>query len=168
MSKGLRYLLVSLPTSISPVNDHDEALTALRAAVTTEYGNVSPFKIPEFKIGTLDALVRQADDLAKLSAACESVVGKVGDSLKTIWDGNEETFAQQKTVNDSQWLRYKLERAVLMPSLEPPESYLRSFQWNRVKYRSDKPLGDIFEALNKVLKRPHNLSSLYSLGLTEW
>jgi V-type H+-transporting ATPase subunit C len=102
MSKGLKYLLVSLPTSISPTNDHDEALTALRSAVTTDYGEVFPFRIPEFKIGTLDALVQQADDLAKLEAGCEGVVNKVGDSLKTILEGNEDKISQQKTVNDSE------------------------------------------------------------------
>ena len=103
MSKGVRYLLVSLPTSISPSNDHDEALTALRSAVTTDYGSVFPFQIPEFKVGTLDALVQQADVLAKIESGCEGVVSKVGDSLKTILDGNEEKLSQYKTVNDSQY-----------------------------------------------------------------
>ena len=102
MSKGLKYLLVSLPTSISPSNDHDEALTALRSAVTTDYGSVFPFPIPDFKIGTLDALVQQADELSKLEAGCESVVGKVGDSLKNILAGDEEKIRQSKIVNDSQ------------------------------------------------------------------
>lgn len=101
MSKGIKYLLVSLPTSISPANNYDEALTKLRSTVTNDYGSVFPFPIPEFKIGTLDALVQQAEDLAKLDAACEGVVGKVGDSLKTILEGNEDKIAQQKTVNDS-------------------------------------------------------------------
>ncbi len=101
MSKGLRYLLVSLPTSISPANDHDEALTALRSSITTDYGTVFPFTIPEFKIGSLDALVQQADDLAKLEQGCSGVVSKVGDSLKTILEGDEEKISQQKTVNDS-------------------------------------------------------------------
>lgn len=102
MSKNTKYFLVSLPTSISPKNEHDEALTALRSTVTTDNGTVFPFQIPEFKIGTLDALVQQADELAKLELGCEAVVGKVGDSLKNILNGDEEKIAQQKTVNDSQ------------------------------------------------------------------
>jgi len=104
MSKGVKYLLVSLPTSISPTNDHDEALTALRSAVTTDYGSVFPFSIPEFKIGSLDTLVQQADDLAKLEVGCSGVVSKVGDSLTTILEGDQEKLSQQKTVNDSQWM----------------------------------------------------------------
>ena len=105
MSRSVTYLLVSLPASISATNDHDEALTALRSAVTTDYGSVFPFAIPEFKIGSLDALVQQADELAKLEAGCVGVVGKVGDSLKTILEGDQEKIQQSKTVNDSEWYR---------------------------------------------------------------
>ncbi|MCJ1284714.1 hypothetical protein MMC26_004050 [Xylographa opegraphella] len=132
MSKGTKYLLVSLPTSISPSNDHDEALTALRSAVTTDYGTVTPFPIPEFKIGTLDALVQQADELAKLESSCEAVVAKVGDSLKAILEGDESKISQQKTVND-----------------KPVDQYLRSFTWNKVKYRADKPLSELIDTLQK-------------------
>ncbi|KAL8823209.1 MAG: hypothetical protein Q9170_008374 [Blastenia crenularia] len=139
MSKNTRFLLVSLPASISPSNDHDEALTALRSAVTTDYGTVFPFSIPEFKIGTLDALVQQADELAKLETACEGVVGKVGDSLKTILEGDETKIAQSKTVND-----------------RPPEQYLRSFHWNKVKYRADKPLAEIIDTLQKEINSIDN------------
>lgn len=103
-NKPNKYLLVSLPTSISPSNDRDEALTALRSTVTTDAGTTSPFKIPTFKIGSLDSLVQQADDLAKLSQGCEGVVAKVGESLRGLLDGDEEKVAQQKTVNDSTWM----------------------------------------------------------------
>ncbi|KAJ9647889.1 Vacuolar ATP synthase subunit C [Coniosporium tulheliwenetii] len=132
MSKGTKYLLVSLPTSISPSNDRDEALTALRAAVTTDYGTTSPFPIPAFKIGTLDALVQQADDLAKLDTTCESVVNQVADSLRSILEGDEDKIAQQKTIND-----------------KPVDQYLRSFSWNKVKYRVDKPIAELIDALQR-------------------
>lgn len=103
MSEPTKYLLVSLPTSIVPSNDKEEALTALRSTITTNNGAVAPFKIPEFKIGTLDALVQQADDLAKLENACNGVVAKVGDSLRALLEGDEAKISQQKTVNDSRW-----------------------------------------------------------------
>lgn len=101
MSKGTKYLLVSLPTSITPSNHPEEALTALRSTVTNDCGTTLPFNIPQFKIGTLDALVQQADDLAKLDSACEGVVAKVGDSLRSILDGDDDKVQQQKTINDS-------------------------------------------------------------------
>ena len=103
MSKPSKYLLVSLPTSIVSSDGHDEAFQALQAGVAKDYGTVTPFRIPEFKIGTLDALVNQADELAKLESSCEGVVTKVGETLKSILDGDEGKIAQQKTVNDSRY-----------------------------------------------------------------
>ena len=152
MSKQTQFLLVSLPTSISPSADKDEALTALRASVSTDNGTTTPFNIPAFKIGTLDALVQQADDLAKLSNICEGAVFKVGDSLRNILDGDEEKIAQQKTINDSMLLRGGEEA---FPKLtkhctEPVDQYLRTFQWNKVKYRADKAIADLVDSLQKV------------------
>jgi len=94
-------MLVSLPTSISPSHDKEEALNTLRSTISNENASVTPFNIPGFKIGTLDALVQQADDLAKLEQTCEGVVAKVGDSLRSLLEGDEEKVAQQKTVNES-------------------------------------------------------------------
>ena len=102
MSQAKTYLLVSLPTSINPSNDTDEALTSLRSAVTTDYGNVFPFPIPEFKVGSLDTLVSQADELSKLESGCASVVSKVGDALRGVFEGDQEKIQQNKNVNDSQ------------------------------------------------------------------
>ncbi|KAF2260830.1 vacuolar ATP synthase subunit C [Lojkania enalia] len=133
MSKGVKFILVSLPTSISPSNHQDDALTALRSTVTNDLGTTLPFAIPTFSIGTLDALVQQADDLAKLDSACEGVVNKVGDSLRGLLD-DEERIQQQKTINE-----------------KPVEQYLRNFQWNKVKYRADKSIADLIESLQKEI-----------------
>ncbi|KAI9644457.1 Vacuolar ATP synthase subunit C [Ciborinia camelliae] len=102
MSGPTKYMLVSLPTSISQSSDREEAFTALRSTISNDNGLTIPFKIPEFKIGTLDALVGQADDLAKLESACQGVVAKVGESLRNLLEGDESKIAQQKTVNDSE------------------------------------------------------------------
>ncbi|TVY17535.1 V-type proton ATPase subunit C [Lachnellula arida] len=133
MSGPTKYALVSLPTSISPTNDKEEALGALKSTIAND-GAIIPFKIPEFKIGTLDALVQQADDLAKLESACQVVVAKVGDSLRSLLEGDEEKISQQKTVND-----------------KPADQYLRTFNWNKVKYRADKPLAELIDSLQKEL-----------------
>lgn len=95
------FFLVSLPTSISPSSERDEALTTLRSAVSTDHGTTYPFQIPEFKVGTLDALVKQADDLAKLEQGCKGVVDKISDSLRGLLAGDEEKIQEQKGVNDS-------------------------------------------------------------------
>lgn len=94
------YYLVSLPASISASGDASEALTTLRSAVTTDNGTTYPFNIPHFKIGTLDALVQQADELARLEGGCKSVVDKVADSLRSLLEGDEDKIQEQKVVND--------------------------------------------------------------------
>ncbi|KAJ2971880.1 hypothetical protein NUW58_g9300 [Xylaria curta] len=107
-----KYVLISLPST----------LDSLKATIA-DNGTVYPYTIPNFKIGTLDALVQQADDLTKLDAACQALVAKVGDSLRTLYDGNDQKAAEQKVVND-----------------KPTDQYLRSFTWNTVRYRADKPV----------------------------
>jgi V-type H+-transporting ATPase subunit C len=92
-----QYILVSLPLRIFD----DDPMTALAATIGRDNGETLPFPIPSFKIGTLDALVQHADDLAKLNAACEAAIAKVAESLKGILDGDEDKVAQQKVVNDS-------------------------------------------------------------------
>lgn len=129
----MKYLLVSLPTSIAS-NDPDETLTAIRSTVAGDNVATVPFKIPEFKTGTLDTLVRQADELAKLESNCAATVTKISDSLKSLLDSDEEKISQQKKVND-----------------KPADQYLRSFSWNKIKYRTDRPLIELIDSLRKEL-----------------
>jgi V-type H+-transporting ATPase subunit C len=161
MSKITKYLLISLPTSIVPSHHRDDALDAISATISPDNGTVSSFSIPEFKIGTLDALVQQADELAKLESLCQNVVGKVGDALKSILDGDETQIANMKTVNDSMHtpdlmrnLMYHFFFLLLLTSCfcraEPVDQYLRSFSWNKVKYRADKSVGELIDLLQKV------------------
>ncbi|KAJ5860332.1 ATPase V1 complex subunit C [Penicillium soppii] len=132
MSKPSNYILLSLPTSIVPSHHRDDALQAVSATVSPDNGSATSFPIPEFKIGTLDALVQQADELAKLEASCQGVVAKVGDALKNILEGDESQIEQMKVVND-----------------KPVDQYLRTFQWNKVKYRADKSLAELIDLLQK-------------------
>lgn len=38
----------------------------------------------------------------------------------------------------------------LIRLVEPVEQYLKSFSWNKVKYRADKPLAELIDLLQKV------------------
>ena len=148
-----KYILVSLPRRAFETSDPDDAVSSLAATVTPDNGTVVPFNIPDFKIGTLDALVQQADDLAKLESSCKTVVAKVHESLKAVFEGDEERMAQYQMVNDSASLPW---RGTLMDGmadsmgLEPTEQFLNSFSWNKVRYRADRPLVDLIDILQKV------------------
>ncbi|KAF2862667.1 ATPase, V1 complex, subunit C [Piedraia hortae CBS 480.64] len=128
------YFLVSLPTSITKSNDAEDAFETLRSAVPSGDGDLRPFQIPEFKIGTLEALIQQADDLAKLENGCRAVVDKVGELLRGLLEGDEEKLNEQKVVND-----------------KPVDHYIQNFQWNKVKYRIDAPVASLADTLQKEL-----------------
>lgn len=97
-----RYALLALPINAFDSGHHQDALSTLAALVASEHATVLPFQMPNFKIGTLDALVQQADDLAKLEASCQAVVAKVADTLRQLLDNDEDRLASYKMVNDSQ------------------------------------------------------------------
>ncbi|KEF52843.1 V-type H+-transporting ATPase subunit C [Exophiala aquamarina CBS 119918] len=134
-----KYLAVSVPSSITPSGHKDDAIAALQKAVNPSNGDVLKFNLPEFKIGTLDALLQQSDELAKLEGLCNAVVGKVGDTLKNILDGDEEKIALHKNVND-----------------KPLDQYLRTFSWNKVKYRADRPISELLDLLQKEVNSIDN------------
>jgi V-type H+-transporting ATPase subunit C len=99
-----KFALVSLPSRASGSNDPDNVLASLRSAINQDTATVIPFQIPEFKIGTLDALVQQADELAKLDSAGAVLVSKVNESLQFILDGDEAKIEPQKVVNGSMFV----------------------------------------------------------------
>lgn len=117
-----RYMLISLPTNISLSNDREEALNALRSTIPQDVGTTYPFSVPTFKIGALDALINQADDLSKLCNDCENVVGKVGEALTALFEGDTERARSERNIDNSM-SRFRPTRAL---------SY-----WENVHYKSD-------------------------------
>ena len=50
---------------------------------------------------------------------------------------------------------------------EPTDQYLRTFAWNKVKYRADKPLAELIDSLQKVseaLPRQSIIANTRGLG----
>ncbi|KAI5780529.1 hypothetical protein EDC01DRAFT_668396 [Geopyxis carbonaria] len=126
---GNKYLLLSLPASISRSHDREEAFAAIKSIIPSDAGSPALFPIPDLKIGTLDALVLQADELAKLDANVEGAVAKVADVLRNLVPGQEDNY---KRVNE-----------------QPVEKYLAKFSWNKVKYRSDKSIAEILKSIQR-------------------
>ncbi|KAF5025271.1 hypothetical protein F66182_2656 [Fusarium sp. NRRL 66182] len=127
-----KYSLISLPLGVFDSSDRDDAISSLRSTIS-DSGSVLLFNIPDFKIGTLDALVQQADELTKLETSCQAVVAKVAESLKNVLEGDEDRIAQYKMVND-----------------KPTDQYLSTFSWNKIRYRADKSLAELISTLQKA------------------
>lgn len=101
MPDKAKYLFVALPSSISPSGHKDDVVSSIQRAVKSDNGSVTQMNIPDFKVGTLDALIQQSEELGKIEGLCKNVVSKVGDALKMVFDGDEEQIARHKSVNDS-------------------------------------------------------------------
>lgn len=56
--------------------------------------------------------------------------------------------------------RYLNDNARLISGVEPAEQYLKTFHWNKVKYRADKPLSEIIDTLQKVHGPPTRVWNL--------
>jgi len=139
-----KYILLALPATIVRSGDEDEAFNAVKSTVTPDAGEVSRFSIPSFKIGTLDALVLQADELAKVDQQVESAVAKVADVLKNVCE--DDRVQGHKMVND-----------------KPMDQYIRNFTWNKVKYRSEKSIGELIDSLHKeVVTLDNDLKQKYT------
>lgn len=101
MPDKAKYLFVALPSSITPSGHKDDAIGSIQRSAKSENGIVSSFNVPDFKVGTLDALIQQSEELSRTEGLCKGVVAKVGDTLNNILEGNEDQIVMHKNVNDS-------------------------------------------------------------------
>ncbi|ORX82623.1 ATPase, V1 complex, subunit C [Basidiobolus meristosporus CBS 931.73] len=122
-----QYWLISVPAN----GNKDSSFQSLRSSVS-EMAEANALELPEFKIGTLDTLVVLSDELIKYDQAFEATVVKMVDNLKALLRGDLAQLEEALTVNE-----------------KPVDHFLKSFQWNSMKYRADKPLKEIAELINQ-------------------
>ncbi len=109
---GTSYYIVSLPSSAVPTNGHSSPETQFNLWSVNNLGitgqDITPFKIPSLKIGTLDNLISQSEELGKIDTQLGSAVAKVADILSLIYDGNTGLVNASKRVNDSKYYLYHI------------------------------------------------------------
>ncbi|KAJ3343385.1 SPS-sensor component ptr3 [Gonapodya sp. JEL0774] len=121
------YWFISAPADPTKT----DTVNKLKDKITT-VAELAPFNLPEFKIKNLDTLVVLSDDLTKIDSVCEGIVMKIADSLKQLLQGDLEQWRSNLSVND-----------------KSVDQYLMSFQWNSMKYRTDKTLREITDAVSQ-------------------
>ncbi|KAJ2708191.1 Vacuolar ATP synthase subunit C [Coemansia sp. IMI 203386] len=114
------YWLLSVPAH----GDGHVAWRDLKSRVGT--GDLYDFVLPQFKIGTLDLLVRLSDDLNKFDSAYENTMSKFVDTLRALSGVTNQQLQTMLLVDD-----------------KPVDQYIRTFSWNNAKYRADRPLPEI-------------------------
>ncbi|ODQ50453.1 vacuolar ATP synthase subunit C [Saitoella complicata NRRL Y-17804] len=128
------YWIVSIPTENSSRGDVFQSLKSRIASSNRDYAEVSTFPIPAFKIGTLDSLVSQSEELAKIDAQFEGTVLKVVDVMKGVLQGDDDKVREQCVVND-----------------RPVDSYLTSFSWSTTRYRTTLSIPELSSTLTKEM-----------------
>ncbi|CAO3649301.1 unnamed protein product [Cunninghamella blakesleeana] len=131
----MKYSFVSVPA----LGQKQNTLLNIKAKLA-EYAETNAFPIPEFKIGTLDALVLLSDDLAKYDAVFEQAVNKIADIVRNFANSSQGNVEQLLVVN---------EKSI--------DQYVRSFQWNTMKYRTDKSLQDTTATLSQEVNAIDNI-----------
>lgn len=128
------FILLSLPKSAKPENSDKVGSSATNLTnwlVSNGIEQVHKLAIPDFKIGSLDSLVLQSDELTKIDDQLSNSIGKIVEILSILF-GNEYLRSNRK-IND--------EISV--------EDYLCDFKWNVKKFRLDKSLKDLIEMISQ-------------------
>lgn len=110
-----KYAAISLPEPAVAGN-------WLRDNMQTEQSTLISVSLPQFQLGTLDLLIQQLEELAKIDTQLAGAVSKVVDVFANVL----ETDAFPRTVQN-----------------RPASDYVERFTWNTSKYRLDKPIGEL-------------------------
>ncbi|KAJ1812659.1 Vacuolar ATP synthase subunit C [Coemansia sp. RSA 2598] len=111
-------------------------------------GELYDFILPQFKIGTLDALVRLSDELGKFDAAYENTMSKFVETLRGLSGSTNRQLQGQLLVDD-----------------KPVDQYIRTFSWNNAKYRADRPLSEI---VAQIAEQMGSVDSALKTKLTQY
>ncbi|ESX01220.1 hypothetical protein KL918_002861 [Ogataea parapolymorpha] len=138
------YLLISLPKSTS--TDKDSLKDWLQTHINGGSVDLFEYQLPGFKVGTLDSLVLQSEELGRIDQQLYGSIGKVQDIMASIHgEGDAKFVAKQKI--DGKFV----------------DQYLESFRWNTSRYRLDKPIEELINLISsEALNVDNDLRSSYA------
>ncbi|KAI8377872.1 uncharacterized protein BYT42DRAFT_572008 [Radiomyces spectabilis] len=131
----MKYTFVSVPG----LGNKENTFLNIKSKLA-DYAETYEFNIPEFKIGTLDALVVLSDELVKFDTSFEQSTNKLADLLRTLAKNQGTHIQDLLLVND-----------------KTIDQFIRTFQWNSMKYRTDKSLQETTQLLNQEVTSIDNV-----------
>ncbi len=148
------YLMIALPKS---AGSEESLHLFLQKDVNGGEIKITPFKLPSFKVGTLDSLVEQSDELAKIDNQLHASISKVleiaGNVLTPL---SALSSGSSSGSNEIQTPRMKIDGKVV-------DEYLETFQWNTSRYRLDKPTDQLIKSISgEALNLDSDLKAAYS------
>lgn len=154
MSKPVaNYLMIALPKS---AGSEDSLHLFLQKDVNGGEVKLTPFKLPSFKVGTLDSLVEQSDELAKIDNQLHASISKVLEIAGNVLTPLAALSSGSSSTNETQAPRMKIDGKTV-------DEYLETFQWNTSRYRLDKPTEQLIKTISEeAFNLDSDLKTAYS------
>ncbi|KAG7895575.1 hypothetical protein KL906_005028 [Ogataea polymorpha] len=138
------YLLISLPKSTS--TDKNTLKDWLQTHINGGSVELFEYQLPGFKVGTLDSLVLQSEELGRIDQQLYGSIGKVQDIMASIHGEDDAKFVAKQKI-DGKYV----------------DQYLESFRWNTSRYRLDKPIEELINLISsEALNVDNDLRSSYA------
>ncbi|CCK71451.1 H(+)-transporting V1 sector ATPase subunit C KNAG_0H00350 [Huiozyma naganishii CBS 8797] len=125
------FILVSLPKNVNPpssVTDKDTD-TWLRESLASGRTYVCSFNIPEFKIGSLDSLIVESEELAKVDHSVDVSIQKIVEVLSGMDEAGSNKY-----------------KTIPIKNVPIPE-YLENFHWETRKFKLDKSIAQLIDVI---------------------
>lgn len=125
------FILLSLPENTKPAASPGLGADAwLQKELIGGRAFVSDFKVPEFKIGSLDSLIVESEELAKSDTQIGASIGKIVEILSGLSESSTNAY-----------------KTVPINNVPVPE-YLENFQWQTRKFKLDKSISELFDLIS--------------------
>lgn len=126
------FLTLSLPGNVSPSNSSQTLSSYLEKELVNGRSVVTPFTIPDFKIGTLDSLIQQSEQLEKLDTTITGFLSKINDIFSNLYDNNQSLILSNKKLNSDQ----------------SPVQFVESFHWDSNKYQITHTISQLIDTIS--------------------
>jgi V-type H+-transporting ATPase subunit C len=142
-----QYWLVSLPLSAPGCSGRrDGAWRVLqeRTSGTSQLSSNAKLEVPEsLRVGTIDSLMAQSDELARVCQSVDAVVGKI---RRTV----AESAASAPGAGSSSSSHHPPGGPLRIEG-QPPEQFLQRFRWDEAKYPTRRPLRETVERIAEAV-----------------
>jgi len=117
-------------------NEHEGKEKLDRA--TRGMAALTPFAVPQLKVGTVDKLMALSDKLSKVDTMVEGIVKKIERSLIEFIKGDAGMEQEDVKLGAS---------PDLMIDKKTPSQYVESFEWNKTRYPTKRDLSSITDSI---------------------
>ncbi|CCH45770.1 V-type proton ATPase subunit C [Wickerhamomyces ciferrii] len=126
------YVLLSLPSKAAPESAPTTDINEwLEQNLLNGKSQINKFQIPSFKIGTLDQLVLQSEELSKIDEQLAGSVVKIVEVLSSLYDYNYPLINSIKKVDD-----------------KFVTDFAEHFQWKNAKFKLTDPLSKLIDLIS--------------------